>query len=102
MVRVSDNPFVKLVAPAQSPDGRTTVVLLDRIQPGTTPDYCVHGKVTCYGGCGEWLWLGDNTYRAVSSGRAAPLCFECAPRFVPKGARPTTNLRDHRRADGPH
>jgi hypothetical protein len=77
-------------------------VLLDRIEPGWTPPYCIHGSCPCIGGCGEWLWLGDQTYEVVASGRAAPLCLPCARRLAPPGTVPATNLNDHRRADGPH
>jgi len=78
-----------------------TVVLLDRIEPGVTPPYCTHGRATCVGGCGEWVWLGHATAKAVTGG-AAPLCMECARRLIPAGTGPVTNIRDHRRADGPH
>jgi hypothetical protein len=80
----------------------TDVVILDRIEPGWTPPYCTHGRATCVGGCGEWLWLGDKTHDVVKSGRAAPLCHQCARRLIPPGARAARNIGDHRRADGPH
>lgn len=47
------------------------VVVLDRIEPGREPPYCVHGRATCVA-CPEWL--GDKTYQAVISGEAEPLC----------------------------
>jgi hypothetical protein len=77
------------------------VVLLDRVQPGVTPDYCVHGQATC-AGCGQWVWLGDKTYRVVADGKAAPLCLDCAREVIPPDVTRAENLRDHRRADGPH
>ncbi len=77
------------------------VVVLDRIEPGWTPPYCTHGRATCIGGCDEWVWLGHATVEAVTAG-AAPLCRQCAARLIPAGTRPVTNIRDHRRADGPH
>lgn len=83
-------------------DRADKVVVLDRIEPGETPPYCIHGRVTCAGGCGEWLWLGDKTHDLVLSGRAAPLCKPCALRLIPPTARRTGHVDDHRRADGPH
>lgn len=86
-----------LIPVADRPD----CVVVDRIEPGQPkPDYCIHGRVTC-AGCDEWCWLGDRTYEAVRSGRYAPLCRQCVA-SLPPGIRPTGNLRDHRRADGPH
>lgn len=96
-----DNPFVRSVAPKRSANGGVTVVMLDRIEPGVTPDYCVHGKVTCHW-CPEWCWLGDNTYELVASGEAAPMCRQCGAEWIPKGMTPMGNAEDHRRADGPH
>lgn len=79
-----------------------TCVILDRIEPGEPkPDYCVHGRATCIG-CDEWVWLGHLTFEAVNSGGVAPLCRQCAIKFIPPGTRPAGNIRDHRRADGPH
>lgn len=77
------------------------VVVLERIEAGVTPDYCIHGRVTCYW-CPEWCWLGDRTHDLVSSGQAAPICKECAAKLIPQGSRPVNNVGDHRRADGPH
>lgn len=77
----------------------TTVVILDRIEPGHTPPYCIHGRTTCVGGCNEWLWLGSRTHAAVASGRAAPICHPCAARLVPAGAQLSGHLNDHRRND---
>lgn len=78
------------------------LVILDRIEPGVTPPYCTHGRATCVGGCGEWLWLGNRTHEVVSSGRAAPICRPCAQRLIPSDTKAAGNVRDHRRADGPH
>lgn len=71
------------------------LVVLDRIEPGWAPPYCTHGRATCIGGCGEWVWLGDKTYEVVASGRAEPICRQCADRLIPPGKRPT------RRAETP-
>jgi hypothetical protein len=77
-------------------------VVLDRIEPGEPkPDYCIHGRATCIA-CDEWVWLGSETVEVVRSGRAAPLCKQCANRFVPPSTQPTDRIRDHRQADGPH
>lgn len=82
---------------------RLSVVILERIEPGEPkPDYCIHGRATCIADCGEWVWLGHATHELVTSGKAAPLCTECAARLVPPGTQPTGHVRDHRRADGPH
>jgi hypothetical protein len=77
------------------------VVLLDRIEPGWTPPYCTHGRATCIT-CDEWCWLGDKTHEVVVSGRAAPMCMQCAARLVPTDAERAGHVQDHRRADGPH
>lgn len=50
------------------------VVILDRTE--VEPDYCVHGRVTC-AGCGEWLWLGPETFAPVKSGAILPACRGC-------------------------
>lgn len=69
------------------------VVLLDRVVPGLTPGYCVHGGVTCVG-CGLWAWLGSATAELVSSGRAAPLCLHCARELGPD-VRLADHVEDH-------
>ncbi len=89
------------VGPLGLPETRN-VVVLDRIEPGIAPPYCTHGRATCVGGCGEWVWLGNRTHDIVKSGQAAPLCRQCANRLIPPGARVVRNVGDHRRADGPH
>jgi len=103
---MSDNPFIKDVRLVRPPvTGQDmSVVLLDRIEPGVTPEYCVHGKATCYG-CDEWCWLGDKTYDVVASGEAVSLCLQCAETRLPaemKAQGPSRRIADHRRADGPH
>lgn len=75
----------------------TTVVILDRIEPDHTPPYCTHGRTTCVGGCGEWLWLGDQTHAVVAAGRAVPICLPCATKLVPAGARAHRHVEDHQR-----
>lgn len=72
------NPFVKAVTPKVYEGDLLKVVILDRIEPGKTPEYCIHGRVTCYGGCGEWLWLGDKTHDLVANEGVTPLCVPCA------------------------
>lgn len=87
-------------------DGTTesrTVVILDRINPGDPePDYCVHGRATCMGDCGEWLWLGSETVAVVTSGQAWPICLECALKVIPPTMRPERRVVDHPRHAGPH
>ena len=102
---MTDNPFinnVRLVQPQRDPSGSMGVLVLERIEPGVTPDYCIHGKATCHW-CNEWCWLGDQTHDLVASGEVAPICLQCATRvFPPDGLRPVEHVHDHRRADGPH
>ena len=82
------------------------VVVLDRVEPGVVPDYCTHGRVTCYT-CPEWCWLGDETLKAVQRG-VIPVCRQCLVRIAEEqkgtGLEPRLigNAGDHRRADGPH
>ena len=79
------------------------IVIVDRIEPGDPePDYCVHGRTVCVGGCQEWCWLGSATVGVVQSGEALPMCIVCARRVLPPDSRPQRWIRDHRRADGPH
>lgn len=99
---------VSFVDPKRSPDGGGAVIILERIVEGVTPDYCTHGKVTCYW-CGEWCWLGDQSYDIVRSGDAASMCMECANEKWTKAQaegiplpRPLKNAGDHLRKDGPH
>jgi hypothetical protein len=86
------------------PKGRaTTAVVLERTDDVAQADttYCVHGQVQC-GVCGAWCWLGNETYKLVSSGSAAPLCMPCARTRVPADARRVRGANDHRRSAGPH
>ena len=112
MSRGNENPFVKrqpitsvdLVYPPRDREKGMTMLVLERVEPGRTPEYCIHGKVTCYA-CDEWCWLGDETYKLVKGGEAVGICIECATkRFPPEVADrgPVRHVRDHRRADGPH
>jgi hypothetical protein len=78
------NPFVKAVTPKVYPGDRHQVVVLDRIEPGELPPYCVHGRATCIN-CDEWVWLGDKTHDLVAEQGVAPLCRECANRIIPRG-----------------
>lgn len=81
----------------------TGVVVLDRIEPGAPrPDYCIHGRASCMGGCGEWLWLGDKTLQVVQSGKALPMCRPCAGRHIPAGTPLVEHIQDRRRTEGPH
>lgn len=77
------------------------VIVLDRIEPGVTPEYCCHGRTPCVR-CGDWCWLGHATHDVVLSGQALPLCMQCANDVVPRDVRPSSRVHDHRRADGPH
>lgn len=106
-----ENPFKRPLKPSigrpmtdfavVDPKPNAPWVVLERIEPGTTPEYCTHGRVTC-GICDEWLWLGDQTHQMVRSSEAKPICIECATKHFPPGSRPTSRVDDHRRADGPH
>lgn len=77
------------------------VIVLDRIEPGWTPPYCIHGRATCIG-CDNWVYLGHATHDVVSEGRALPICRQCAEKQVPRGVDPVTRIEDHLREDGPH
>lgn len=78
-------------------------VVLDRVEPGWTPPYCVHGRATCIGPtCTRWVWLGSETYGAVASGQVAPICTQCANLHLSPGAGPEQRIVDHLRAEGPH
>lgn len=87
-------------------DGGYQVIVLDRVVPGKLPDHCVHGRVTCYGDCGEWLWLGDQSIKVVRDDGAVPLCQECATKQLADAGvdarRVRDNIGDHLRKDGPH
>lgn len=106
---MTGNPFVKpvvtdvdLYQPVTTTDGRlAAVVVLERVEPGVTPVYCVHGRATCFR-CGEWCWLGDETHKVVKARQATPLCIQCANATIPPGSVPSTQVRDHRRTEGPH
>lgn len=77
------------------------VVVLDRIEPGKLPDYCIHGRATCVT-CDNWVWLGDKTHDIVANGTAAPICRECANRLIPPDRSPVEHISDRRRTEGPH
>lgn len=82
------------------------VIILDRAIPDETPDYCVHGYATCVR-CDHPCWLGSETAKVVTAGKAYALCRECVRVLVMEGVWPTDTKRighidDHRRADGPH
>lgn len=79
-----------------------TVVVLDVVEAGVVPEYCIHGRVTCAGDCGEWLWLGSKTHSLVASGEALPLCRPCITKAYTSDTRRIGHAHDHRRADGPH
>lgn len=82
----------RLVQPTVVDGKISTVVVLDRIEPEVEPPYCTHGKTTCYA-CGDWCWLGHETYEAVLLG-AAGVCLECAIRTMPPGLKPDGHLND--------
>jgi hypothetical protein len=84
----------------------SAVVLLDRIVEGVTPEYCLHGSAQCVR-CREWVHLGHETSKVVSTHQALPLCMDCVQQMIasgewPKDQAPDQRVQDHRRADGPH
>jgi hypothetical protein len=94
----TDNPFMKptnlTVINPQPRENGWQIVVLERIEPGVTPDYCVHGKTTCHK-CQDWCWLGANTYAEVVKGDTLPMCIECATEVgVHLHGVPVRNLRD--------
>jgi hypothetical protein len=99
-VRVEGMDEARMIYPKPDASGRLGCVVLDVVEPGVVPPYCVHGKTTCYS-CDEWVWLGDRTAEAVLSGSVVGICRACAARFIPPSTRPTGHLDDTRRGD-PH
>lgn len=96
---------VDVVTAKPRPGGRYAIVILDRVDdiPQQSTPYCIHGRVSCAGGCGHWLWLGHESHRVVAAGDATPMCKPCAIATVPEQDRtPIDRIRDHQRADGPH
>jgi hypothetical protein len=77
-----------------------SVIVLDAIEPGFEPEYCIHGKATCMN-CGDWLWLGHATHDLVMQELALPMCHACADKLIPKDMEPK-HIHDHLREDGPH
>lgn len=76
------------------------LVILDRVVEGALPEYCTHGYTFCIV-CGSKCWMGSETSKVLAGGQVLPLCLTCAPSVIGEHE-PATNLRDHRRADGPH
>jgi hypothetical protein len=82
-------------------DGRLMgVVVLDRIVPGVTPDYCIHGRTVCIL-CQQAVWLGNNTLKQVRAGYG-PVCLTCARSGILGRATPAGNVADNKRENGPH
>lgn len=81
-------PEVTLVTPTSG-----AVLILERVEPGVTPEYCVHGKTTCLW-CDEWCWLGEHSYDVVIEGQASPMCRECAAELIPPDSKPVRNVHD--------
>lgn len=80
-----------ILAGAAQAERDRTLVILDRIRPGS-PAYCVHGETFC-AFCHHAVWLGPRTYEAVVEG-AIPLCLDCVPRVVPPGHPSARRLDD--------
>lgn len=75
-------------------------IVLERVKPNYTTDYCVHGYSQCVF-CSHAVYLGSESIRYVKSG-VLPMCHECAKQHVPEGSLPSGNVSDHKRTDGPH
>lgn len=98
---MTDNPFVRPTTPPpfqfidpKPQAGGWRILVLERIVEGVTPEYCIHGKVTCHR-CEAWCWLGERTYADVIKGDTAPMCMECATEIgVGVHGVPIGNLRD--------
>lgn len=84
----------ELVVPIQG-DGEINVVVIERVEPGRTPRYPVVGKSTCWK-CGDWCWLGQETYELVKSGQCAGICRQCCAKLLPKGMRPSRPGKERR------
>lgn len=78
-----------------------TVIVLDRIEPGVTPEYCCHGRTPCIR-CQEWCWLGHSSFDVVFTGQAVGVCKQCANTVIPAGTEVASRAVDHLRKDGPH
>jgi hypothetical protein len=76
------------------------VVVLDRIT-AEKPDYCVHGYAECIR-CRRMCFLGSETSKIATEGKAYPICMECAQEVIPPDTQPRGNANDHKRANGPH
>ena len=81
--------------------GKDAVVVLERVQKGSQPAYCVHGKTQCIF-CEHWVWLGDKTVEVVRSGQAAPLCLDCANTYLHPKTPKKGKVKDHLRSEGEH
>lgn len=81
------------VYPELDPEKGAKVVVLERVEPGITPDYHACGKVTCYK-CEDWCWLGTETFKLVTDERVCPLCQTCAAEVLPPEAVRLRNAND--------
>lgn len=86
-----------MVWPRPDAEGRLAAVVLDAVEAGVDPPYCVHGKTTCYV-CEDWVWLGDQTYELVAAGKAAPVCRACAAKHF-QGLEPSGRIEDTGRGE---
>lgn len=80
-----------LVQPQPTEHG-IAVVVLPVITSEELPDFPVAGKATCWGDCGDWVWLTPDSYDHVVSGKVLGLCQQCAAKMLPPNAEPIGRL----------
>lgn len=86
------------------PTGPVSLVVLDRVVRHKTPEYCVHGYVSCVK-CDHMCWLGHETVKGVTERGLVPICLDCAKKMKANGllpGEPDDRIEDHLRKDGPH
>lgn len=82
-----------LIEPEMDPTKGGRIVVLEKVNPPDRPDYHTCGKVTCWR-CGDWCWLGTETYKLVVDERVCPMCRECAKDVLPANLEPIRNAGD--------
>lgn len=77
-----------IVVTPQPTERGIAVVICGVVESEHLPDYPVTGKATCWGGCGEWVWLTPDAYDDVVTGKVIGVCPQCASKILPPGAQP--------------
>jgi hypothetical protein len=58
------------------------ITVVERVSENPHPEYLPYAKTRCLR-CDEWCWLGDQSFKVVSGGKAMPVCQQCARELVP-------------------